>query len=459
MLALASGDFQQAAEYSSVAVSYLKEGNPFIKSVLSLEESMVAILLGDTSGAIEALQETVGIARRANNLFVLIVTTCELAEMQAMQGRLSQALLTLEKARLMAVGSDERPLALAGLIDNEMGELLREHNRLEEAQEYLERGLQLTQSEWSVSSLEGMVSLARLLQSQGDVAEAQARIAEAFRLALSTESGQWDKIFVAAMAIRLALQRDDLAAAYQWREQSGLRDLSEEYISTYPYHVLEYLLLTRARFDLAIGKAGGDVLALRQALELLQSILPQTEQFKQITSRIEGLLLKAIIEDALGERDQAVDTLISALALGEPEGYRRIYLDEGRAIGELLPRCQVKQQESGTYFPSIQYIESLLDSFRQEIGSSSFELVPSTVEPLPAISASKTQYGYSIFLSARELEVLSLIAEGKSNQEIAEQLYLALNTVKRHASNIYDKLDVKKRTEAVAKARQLGLIL
>ena len=198
MLALASGDFQQAAEYSSVAVSYLKEGNPFIKSVLSLEESMVAILLGDTSGAIEALQETVGIARRANNLFVLIVTTCELAEMQAMQGRLSQALLTLEKARLMAVGSDERPLALAGLIDNEMGELLREHNRLEEAQEYLERGLQLTQSEWSPSSLEGMVSLARLLQSQGDVAEAQALIAEAFRLALSTESGQWDEIFVAA---------------------------------------------------------------------------------------------------------------------------------------------------------------------------------------------------------------------------------------------------------------------
>lgn len=73
-------------------------------------------------------------------------------------------------------------------------------------------------------------------------------------------------------------------------------------------------------------------------------------------------------------------------------------------------------------------------------------------------AAAKTQDDFTIFLSARELEVLSLIAQGKSNQEIAAQLYLALNTVKRHASNIYDKLGVKKRTEAVAKARQLGLI-
>jgi LuxR family maltose regulon positive regulatory protein len=73
-------------------------------------------------------------------------------------------------------------------------------------------------------------------------------------------------------------------------------------------------------------------------------------------------------------------------------------------------------------------------------------------------AAAKTQDDFTIFLSARELEVLSLIAAGKSNEEIAAQLYLALNTVKRHASNIYDKLEVKKRTEAVAKARQLGLI-
>jgi LuxR family maltose regulon positive regulatory protein len=141
---------------------------------------------------------------------------------------------------------------------------------------------------------------------------------------------------------------------------------------------------------------------------------------------------------------------LRALALGEPEAYRRIFLDEGRVMAELLARCLVEQQQPGAYEPSLQYIQGLLEVCRQEVG----------IRP-PRVNSgveAKTQDDFTIFLSARELEVLSLIAAGKSNQEIAEQLYLALNTVKRHASNIYDKLEVKKRTEAIAKARQLGLI-
>ena len=174
MLALVSSDFQQAAEYSSVAVSNLKQGNPFIKSFLALEESMTCIFSGDTSKAIDALSETMAIARRANNLFALIVATCQLAEMQMLQGHLSQAFVTLEKARLLAVGSGEKPLALAGIIDSGLGEILRERNRLEQAKEYLERGSRLSQTAWWLSSLEGTVSLARLLQSQGDFPEAQS---------------------------------------------------------------------------------------------------------------------------------------------------------------------------------------------------------------------------------------------------------------------------------------------
>jgi LuxR family maltose regulon positive regulatory protein len=223
-LALASGDFQQAAEYSSVAVSYLKEGNPFIKGFLSLEASMTCIFSGDTSRAIDALSETVAFARRANNLFVLMVATCQLAEMQMLQGRLSQAFVTLQKARLLAVRSAERPLGLAGIIDNGLGEIQREHNRLEQAKEYLEHGRRLSQTAWWVSSLEGTISLARLLQSQGDLSAAQSLLEEAFRLSLSEESSQWDAISVAATAVRLALQRGDLSAARRWWEQSRLRD-------------------------------------------------------------------------------------------------------------------------------------------------------------------------------------------------------------------------------------------
>jgi LuxR family maltose regulon positive regulatory protein len=453
MMALISGDFQHAAEYSRIAVSNLREGNPFIRSFLSLEESMACIFSGDTSKSIDALSETIALARRANNPFVLIVATCQLAEMQMLQGRLSQAFVTLQRARLMAVGRDERPLGLAGIIDTGLGEILRERNQLEQAKAHLEHGRRLSQTAWWVSSLEGTIALARLLQIQGDLSTAHALLEEAFRLSLSEESGQWDAISVAATRVRLALQRGDLPTARRRREQSRLRDFQlDANLEDYPYHISEYLLLTQARYDLAVGQAAGDALHLRQVLERLQSLLPKAEQFTRVTSQIEILVLVAMVEDALGQGDQAVRTLLRALALGEAEDYRRIYLDEGRVIAELLARCLDAQRQSGAYYPSLQYIESLLEVCRREAGMQT----PSAKSGAGA--AAKTEDDFAIFLSARELEVLSLIAAGKSNEEIAAQLYLALNTVKRHASNIYDKLEVKKRTEAVAKARKLGLI-
>lgn len=217
MLALISGNVQQAAEFSRAAMDSLHEDNPFIHSTVALEDSLYFILSGDTSKAIEAHRETARIARGANNVLVLVVATCELAGMQAMQGHLSQALVTLQKAQFMALGPDGNPLPLAGIVDVEFGEILRERDLLRKAKEYLERGRQLTQARWSLSSLEGLISLARVLQSQGDIDGAQALIDEASSLALSTESSRWDDVFVSAIAARLALQRNDLATAAQFR--------------------------------------------------------------------------------------------------------------------------------------------------------------------------------------------------------------------------------------------------
>ncbi len=147
---------------------------------------------------------------------------------------------------------------------------------------------------------------------------------------------------------------------------------------------------------------------------------------------------------------------MTALALGEPEDYRRIFLDEGRPIAELLAHCRQVQQESGGYLPSLGYIESLLETIRP--ADDTAQVLPRAGEKRTEPITIKTEDGFPISLSAREIEVLSLIAQGKSNQEISAQLFLALNTVKRHAYNIYAKLEVKKRTHAVWKARQLGLI-
>jgi LuxR family maltose regulon positive regulatory protein len=251
-------------------------------------------------------------------------------------------------------------------------------------------------------------------------------------------------------AVRFALQRNDLSAAVQWWKKGGVSETPDSVNPEgYPYHVYEYLLITQARLCFAIGQDTGDTGQHHRALELLQSILPEVERFKRLTSRIEILVLQAMIENALDDHERAVNTLLSALALGEPEEYRRIYLDEGPAIAALLEDCRDKQRATGAYSPSLQYITSLLEACRREAGLA--------LEPLAAVTVKGVERP-DLFLSTRETQVLLLIAQGKSNQEIAEELVVAVNTVKRHAYNIYAKLEVKKRTQAVSKARQLGII-
>jgi LuxR family maltose regulon positive regulatory protein len=158
---------------------------------------------------------------------------------------------------------------------------------------------------------------------------------------------------------------------------------------------------------------------------------------------------------ALGN-ERATKTLLRALALGEPEGYRRIYLDEGSRLADLLRQCRTVQEESGSHFPSLAFIDSLLESIQP--GASAGPADEQAREQSTGRTTAYLEDGFPISLSSREIEVLALIAEGKSNQEISGQLYLALNTVKRHAYNIYTKLEVRKRTQAVSRARQLGLV-
>ena len=455
-LAMLSGNIEEAAEYSRQATSDQQKENPFIRSFLALDNSLYFILSGDTQNAIAALRNTVKIARQANNLLVMIIATCHLAEMQALQGQLSQAWTTLQKARYAALDPDGKPLPLSGLIDIGLGEILLERDALEEAYIYLERGCRVTQSMWSISSLDGMVSLARLHQAQGDIHGAQSIIVEAGQMALSTESSQWDDIAVSAVAVRLALQRGDLAAAEQWWRRGRFPDLSETItLENYPYHILEYLLLTQARFLWVKGERTGNALDLRRALDLLGSLLLAAERFQRVTSQIEILVLQAMVQFALG-KDQAKNTLLRGLALGEPEGYRRIFLDEGWRLSDLLLQCRDAQLESAGYLPSLAFIDSLLDAIRRTKGAQ--QVIEQPVKGQASQTRARMEDCLPVPLSARELEVLGLIADGKSNLEISAQLYLALNTVKRHAYNIYTKLEVKNRTQAVSKARQLGLI-
>jgi LuxR family maltose regulon positive regulatory protein len=455
-LAMLRGDMVQAARFSRQATRYLPKENVYLHSLISLDESITIVFSGETRKAIESLRVTARLARQANNPLVMIIAACELAIVQQIQGQLSKAWQTLQKARYLAIGPDGKPHPLDSFIDIVFGEILLERNELEEASNYLERGVRVTQTMWYLGSLGGMLYLARVRQAMGDISGAQEVVEEVSRMALRSDAGQWDNALASATAVRLAVQRDDMAAAEQWWKKGGFPDLNIPIsLENYPYHIFEYLVLAQARFLLVRGQETGKARDLKQASEWLGALLPEAERFQRGVSQIQILVLQAMAQHALGN-GRATKTLLHALALGEPEGFRRFYLDEGWRLADLLRQCRSAQEEAGSHLPSLAFIDSLLEDIQgQEIGRQADQ------EPLEGGAAPTTVHledGLPISLSAREMEVLALIAVGKSNQEISAELYLALNTVKRHAYNIYTKLEVKKRTHAVSRARQLGLI-
>ena len=203
---------------------------------------------------------------------------------------------------------------------------------------------------------------------------------------------------------------------------------------------LEYDYITLACIQLARGQ-------LAEARQLLARLLPPAEEAGRIARAIEILALQALVASAQQDRAEALAVLKQALTLGEPEGFVRSFVDEGKPMRLLLLDYQStikKQIGSGVdseFLRLLTYIDKLLSAFS----------LPATVEkPKPETVLEP--------LSERELDVLTLIATGRTNQEIADILAIALSTVKSHINNLYGKLGTNRRTQAVAIAREKGLL-
>jgi LuxR family maltose regulon positive regulatory protein len=185
-------------------------------------------------------------------------------------------------------------------------------------------------------------------------------------------------------------------------------------------------------------------LIIREAMRLLDRLQQAAEAGGRVGSVIEIGVLQALAHQAQGQGSPALVALERALRLAEPEGYVRIFVDEGLPVARLLYAALSQEIEPD-------YIRRLLAAFpdvkseqttSSPVQGSKSEVVESQIEPL----------------SARELEVLQLIAEGLGNQEIATRLYLSLHTVKVHARNIFGKLGANSRTHAIAKGKAFGIL-
>ncbi len=421
------GDARGAIEHARRALALLPEDNldprPF--AALCLAEAYRAA--DDLGGANATFAETAELGRAAGHDYIALTAMGSLAHLRMSQGLLREAEESLRQALGYAAERGAELLPAVGRVRIAMGELLYERDDLEASERELTLGTELAERAGELEVLaRGQAALSRVRRARGDTEGALALAHRAEQLA--RDSGAPQAILDATLwKARLHLMRNDVRAAASDLERASVLDDVPRSAREPERISLARLLVAQEDYD--------------EALRLLHRLREAAEGSGNL---IEILTLQALALRARGEKKRATDAMGGALALAYPEGYVRTFVDEGPPMAELLSEVLEAQQrgrpDSLGRVPA-HYLRKLLAALERE--------APDAARPATELSEA---------LSERELEVLQLIAAGKTNRSIASELFVSVGTVKTHVNNLYRKLDAHSRTQALARARELNLI-
>ena len=431
LLALLQADYPQAIARCQEAVQYADAQDLFVQGLIAYNLGNAYQMSGDTTAATAALDRAARIGEQAGNVLLVLYAQAVRAAIYEVEGRLRSAARIQQDALRLAATEDGPLLPLAGLAYVGLGKLYREWNELDAATWSLGEGIALgRQGELDGITLDGTMTLALVEHARGAHARARDLLAQAAAVARGVnEPAALARI--AAFGARVDLAAGELAAAVHWAEHSGLQ--ADDALSE-PREI-EHLTLARVR--LAQGRAEPDAGYLAQTAALLGRLEQATTASGRLSRLIDVWVLQALTQAAQGDRTGAHTRLTRALRQAESEGFVRTFLDEGAPLIALL-RELVRDRAMGGYATRLlEQASGAPPAAAITLGGGS-ELV----EPL----------------SEREREVLGLIAAGLKNQDIATQLVVVVGTVKAHIHSIYGKLDVANRVQAVARARELGLL-
>ncbi len=427
------GDAERTAAFASRALAELGEDEWMVRSIAHGLLAMAEWLHGRLADAERALVSGIAGWQAAGQATVTIWGSYQLGQIQRARGRLDAAARTCQQALEVAAGSGGTPLPASGPVHVGLAELAYQRNELDFALGHVTEGVALCrQFVYTPPLAAGLVTLAWIRQATGDPRGALDAIGEAVR-ASPGPAGLLNP--VPAQRARLLLAQGDMAGAARWTQENGLAADDEPDYPREPGH------LVLARVLLAEGRPG-------QALALLDRLHAAAAAQDRTGSLIEAGALRALALAASGEEAAAVAALAGTLTLACPQGYVRVFADEGPPMAALLGRLIAAQRvgQDAARVP-LGCLARLQRAFEAKAaiapaGGRGTAAVPGLVEAL----------------TARELEVLGMLAAGRSNQVIASELVVTLDTVKKHVSHVMDKLGAANRTEAVARARELGLI-
>jgi len=430
------GDVDGAAAFAARALASLGDRETMLRALTELHLAIADWLHGRLEAAERALLPLTAAGQGPGQVaYTLLRSFFLLGQVQRGQGKLDAACRTYRQAAECG-GLTTLPgslaLSCAGIGHEGLAELAYERNELDTALRHVTDGIEeVRQCSYTAALAAGLVTLARIRQASGDQAGALEAMGEAQRVTRGSPAD----MAVSAQRAQFLLAQGDVAAATRWAEERGLQPGDEATFAKEAEH------LALARILLAQHRPG-------PAMTLLGRLRTAAQDQHRTGSLIEIRALQALALEANGQQDSAVEALAEALTLACSQGYVRIFADEGAPMAALLRRLLAAQRaaKGASRYVPLRYLAQVLRALGQT----------RTASPAGArVAASQALIEP---LTSRECQVLTLLAAGTPNQAIAAELVVSLGTAKKHVSHVLAKIGAANRTEAVARARALGLI-
>ncbi|RMF16847.1 MAG: helix-turn-helix transcriptional regulator [Gammaproteobacteria bacterium] len=427
----AYGDLPGIVRNARCAMEHFPAGDTLWRGAATALLGLAQWSSGDLEGAYDAIAESAETMRKSGDLVSCLGALCLLSGIRGSQGRFRDAGIICQKALKIAEAFGDHPPQGTADIHVELAELAYERGDLVGAEQHLQTSqamedytrLPEVQHRW-------FIVMARVKQAQGNFDAAEALLDEGAQCQIMSPAPETQPI--SAWMARLWLARGRIDKVQHWADKSGLTPEDET------GYLLEFQHLTLARLLIAKYRDKPDEHEAQRILGLLTRLAVSAETGKRQRSVAQAHMLSALLHDTIGDAQTARNALQQALDIAEPENYVRLFADEGEPMLALLRR-ERRQMESPALVDQI--LSGLLDSNEPTATGDGNHSSEALLEPL----------------SERELQVLRLLASELTGPQIAEHLFVSLNTLRTHTKNIYSKLGVNNRRAAVCRAAELSL--